>query len=101
KNVIFQKVREAERGAMLANYRDRIGSLVQGVILRYDGRNAVVDLGRGQGIMPPEEQMRGEFYRPNLRLVMLIKEIKETPRGEQVMLSRADENLVIKLFERE
>lgn len=101
KNVIFQKVREAERGAMLANYRDRIGTLVQGVVMRYDGRNAVVDLGRGQGIMPPEEQMRGEFYRPNLRIVLLIQDIRETPRGEQVILSRADEQLVIKLFERE
>ena len=101
KNVIFQKVREAERGAMLANFRDRLNTLVQGVVLRYDGRNAVVDLGRGQGIMPPEEQMRGEFYRPNLRIVMLIKDIRETPRGEQVILSRADEQLVVKLFERE
>jgi N utilization substance protein A len=101
KNVIFQKVREAERDAMLANYRDRIGTLVQGTILRYDGRNAVVDLGRGQGLMPPEEQMRGEFYRPNLRVVVLIKDIRDTVRGEQVIVSRADKDLVIKLFERE
>jgi N utilization substance protein A len=101
KNVIFQKVREAERDAMLSNYRDKIGTLAQGVILRYDGRNAVVDLGRGQALMPPEEQMRGEFYRPNLRIVVLIKDIRETPRGEQVIVSRADKDLIVRLFERE
>jgi N utilization substance protein A len=61
----------------------------------------VVDLGRGHGWMPPEEQMRGEFYRLNSRIAVLIKDIRETPRGETVIVSRADKNLVSKLFERE
>lgn len=101
KNVIFQKVREAERDAMLEDFESRMGTIAQGVVLRYDGRNAIVDLGRGQGIMPPEEQMRGEFYKPNLRITVLIKEIRETFRGRQVIVSRADKDLIVKLFERE
>jgi len=101
KNVIFQKVREAERDALIDDYSERVGTLVQGTVIRYDGRNAIVDLGRGQGIMPPEEQMHGEFYRPNLRLTVLVKEIEENERGRQIIVSRADEQLVIKLFERE
>lgn len=101
KNVIFQKVREAERGAMLAAYKERMGEISTGIVIRYDGRNAIVDLGRGQAIMPPREQMRGEFYRPNLRMVVLIKGIEDTFRGDQVIVSRADEQLVVKLFERE
>lgn len=101
KNVIFQKVREAERDSMLANYRDKIGTLATATVIRYDGRNAIVDLGRGQGMLPPEEQMRGEFYRPNLRITVLIKDIQETFRGEQIIVSRADKDLIVKLFERE
>lgn len=101
KNVIFQKVREAERDALIADFSDRIGTLAQATVIRYDGRNTVVDLTRGQGIMPPEEQMHGEFYRPNLRLTVLIKSIEEGPRGKQIVVSRADKDLIVKLFERE
>lgn len=101
KNVIFQKVREFERDALISDFSDRMGTLSQGTVIRYDGRNAIVDLGRGQAVMPPEEQMHGEFYRPNLRLTFLIKEIRETLRGKQIVVSRADKDLVMKLFERE
>ncbi len=101
KNVIFQKVREAERDALISDFSDRLGTLSQGLIVRYDGKNAIVDLGRGQAIMPPEEQMRGEFYKPNMRITVLIKEIRETFRGKQIVVSRADKDLIVKLFERE
>lgn len=101
KNVIFQKVREAERDSMLSNYRDRIGTLTPATVIRYDGRNAIVDLGRGQAMLPPEEQMRGEFYRSNLRVTVLIKDIQDTFRGEQIIVSRADKDLIVRLFERE
>lgn len=101
KNVIFQKVREAERDSMLENYRSKIGTLSPATVIRYDGRNAIVDLGRGQAFLPPEEQMRGEFYRPNLRVTVLIKDIQDTFRGEQIIVSRADKDLIVKLFERE
>ncbi|MBP6933343.1 transcription termination/antitermination protein NusA, partial [Candidatus Woesebacteria bacterium] len=63
--------------------------------------NVIVDIGRGQGFMPPEEQMRGEFYRLNQRLAVLIKDIEETSRGQQIIVSRSDARLVLKLFERE
>ena len=66
-----------------------------------DRRSVVVDLGRGHGWMPPEEQMRGEFYRLNSRIAVLIKDIRETSRGDTIVVSRADKNLVAKLFERE
>ena len=100
KQVILQKVREAEREHILAEYQEKIGQIVTAQVLRMDRGRVILDLGRGQGIMPPEEQMRGEFYRINSRIVVLIKEIAETNRGRQVIVSRADKDLVKKLFER-
>ncbi len=101
KQVILQKVREAEREHILSEYQSKIGDIVTAQILRMDRGRVILDLGRGQGVMPPEEQMRGEFYRINSRIVVLIKEIAETYRGRQVIVSRADKDLVKKLFERE
>lgn len=101
KQVILQKIRLSERDTVIAAYRDRIGEIVTGQVLRMQGRNVIMDIGRGQGFMPPEEQMRGEFYRLNQRMAVLIKDIQETPRGEQIIVSRGDANLVVKLFERE
>lgn len=66
-----------------------------------DGRSVVLDLGRGQGYMPPEEQMRGEFYKLNSRITVYIKEIRDNFKGKQIICSRADKQLVAKLFERE
>jgi N utilization substance protein A len=65
------------------------------------GPNVIVDIGRGQGFMPPEEQMRGEFYRLNQRMAVLVKDIQESTRGQQIIVSRADARLVEQLFERE
>ena len=101
KQVILQKIRLSERDTIIAAYRDRIGEVVTGQVLRMQARNVVMDIGRGQGFMPPEEQMRGEFYRLNQRMAVLIKDIQETPRGEQIVVSRSDAKLVEQLFERE
>ena len=101
KQVILQKIREAEKKSILSDFADRIGDIVNGMVLRMDGKNVIVDIGRGQGIMPPEEQMRGEFYRMNSRITVYVKEIRETHRGESIIVSRADKELVAKLFERE
>ncbi len=101
KQVILQKIREAEKNQVLSDYTDKIGEIVTGQVLRMDGRMVVVDIGRGQGYMPPEEQMRGEFYKMNARITVLIKEIRETHRGRLIIVSRADKQLVAKLFERE
>lgn len=101
KQVILQKIRESEKDQVISEYEARMGEIVNGQILRMDGRMVVLDIGRGQGYMPPEEQMRGEFYKMNNRVVVLVKEIRETHRGKLIIVSRSDKQLVAKLFERE
>lgn len=101
KQVILQKIREAEKDSIIQDYEERVGEIVSGMILRMDGKFVVIDIGRGQGVMPPEEQMRGEFYRMNSRITVFIKDIRETMRGRTIIVSRADKELVSKLFERE
>lgn len=101
KQVVLQKIRRSERDKVIAAYRDQLGELVTAKVLRMQGRSVIMDIGRGQAMMPPEEQMRGEFYRLNQHLAVLIKDIQETGKGEQIIVSRADSRLVEKLFERE
>jgi len=71
------------------------------MVQRMDGYNVIVDIGRGQGVMPPEEQIRNEYYKLNSRISILIKEIAETSRGEAVIISRSDPKLLAGLFARE
>lgn len=101
KQVILQRVREAEKDAIIEEYQERVGSMVSGMVLRFDSGNVVVDIGRGQGIMPPEEQIRSEYYKLNQRVVVLIKEIRDTARGRTIIVSRATPDLVKELFARE
>jgi N utilization substance protein A len=101
KQVILQKIREAEKDAIIGEYQDKIGTLVNGMVLRFDGKFIICDIGRGQGLMPPEEQARDEHYRLNQRLTFYIKDIRETIKGQQIIVSRADPELVIGLFKRE
>ena len=101
KQVILQKIRESEKDQIISDYQDKVGEIVTGTVLRMDGRMVVVDIGRGQGFMPPEEQMRGEFYRMNARITVYISDIRETHKGSTIIVSRADKELVSKLFERE
>lgn len=101
KQVILQKIRQSEKDQVISDYQDKIGGIVTGQVLRMRGRTVLVDVGRGQAEMPPEEQMRGEFYRNNQRLAVLLKEIRETHKGRTIIVSRADTSLVSKLFERE
>lgn len=101
KQVILQKVREAEKEAIISEYEHKIGTVVNGMVLRFEGKTAIVDIGRAQAIMPPEEQATEEYYRLNQRLAIYIKEIRETPRGQQVVVSRSDPELVRKLFAKE
>lgn len=101
KQVILQKIRESEKQQIISDYENKIGEIVNGQVLRMDRGAVIVDIGRGQGWMPPEEQMRGEFYRANARITVFIKDIRETHRGQRIVVSRADKDLVIKLFERE
>lgn len=107
KQVILQKIREAERDATIAEYRERVGEIINGMVLRLDGPNIIVDLSggqnvnRGQGIMPPEDQVRSEYYRLNSRFAFLITDIRETVRGEAIIVSRTSPKLVECLFARE
>lgn len=101
KQVIMQRVREAEKDAILNEYEDKIGTMVTGMILRFDGPNVVVDIGRGQAIMPPAEAIPNEFYRLNQRIAVFIKEIRETYKGKAIVVSRSAPELVKELFARE
>lgn len=101
KQVILQKIRESEKDKVIADFQEKVGEIVNAQILRMDGRAVILDIGRGQGYMPPEEQMRGEFYKMNNRITVLIKEIRDSHKGKRVIVSRADKQLVAKLFERE
>ncbi|HUV72231.1 MAG TPA: transcription termination factor NusA [Clostridia bacterium] len=101
RNIIIQKIREAEKNSILEEYEKRVGTLVNGMILRFDGDNIVVDIGKGEAIMPPSEQNRGESYRLNMRLAFYLEGIRETMRGRQIIVSRAHEGLVESLFRRE
>lgn len=101
KQVIHQKIREAEKGAIMDEFSNRIGTLISGMILRFDGPDVRVDLGRAEGLMPKEERVPNERLNPNQRLTFLLKEINDTPKGRQIILSRASGEFVKKLFERE
>lgn len=101
KQVILQKIRESEKEQVIADFSTKLGQIMVVQVLRMEGKTVVVDLGRGMGYMPPEEQVRGEFYRLNDRITVQIKEIKETNRGRSVIVSRATKELVSLLFARE
>lgn len=101
KQVILQQVREAERDSILADFSGKVGTIISAMVLRYDGKNVIFDVGRGQAVMPPEEQMRGEFYRMNTRLTVYVTDIRETLKGRAIIVSRAAKELVRELFARE
>jgi N utilization substance protein A len=103
KQVIIQRVREAERDMVYNEYKDRVSELVTGIVRRFDKGNLIVDLdfGRTDAILPRREQTPRETYRPNDRVQAIIKEVRRSSREPQVVLSRADPSLLMKLFEAE
>lgn len=101
KQVILQRIREAEKTAILSDYSQKVGTVVSGMILRFEGQNIIVDIGRAEGVMPPQEQVPSEHYRLNQRLAFYIVEIRETTRGSEIIVSRAHKGLVLGLFRRE
>lgn len=98
KQVIMQRLNEAERGTILAEYEGKIGTVISGSIQRQEGNTFFVDLGRAEGVLLLSEQVRTEMYHQNQRLKFLVKEIRETSRGSEVIVSRSDTNLVKALF---
>jgi N utilization substance protein A len=101
KQVILQRIREAEKQAVLADFQTKVGMIVSGMVLRFDGPNVIVDIGRTQAVMPPQEQSQGERYHLNQRLTFYIEGIRETTRGNEIIVSRAHKGLVEGLFRRE
>jgi len=101
KQVILQKIREAERESVLEEFQSRQGELVSGIIQRVEGRIVFVDLGKTLGVLPKEEQVPGEFYRPGQRLKFYLLSVEDQPRGPSLVLSRAYPKFISKLFELE
>ncbi|HEX2732442.1 MAG TPA: transcription termination factor NusA [Polyangiaceae bacterium] len=102
KQVLLQRVRDAERDLIYNEFKDRRGELIRGIVRRFEkGHTVVVDLGKTEGILPYREQTPRETYRPGDRIVAYVKEIDRDARGPMVILSRSHPQLVEKLFESE
>lgn len=101
KQVILQKIREAEKETISSEYRSKEGEIISGIVQRIEGHTIFVDIGKTLGILNREEQIMGEFYRPGQRLKFYILKVEDTPKGSVVVLSRAYPKLISKLFELE
>jgi N utilization substance protein A len=101
KQVILQRLREAEREIVLAEYEDKINTIVNGVVSRVEGRIVRVELGKAQGIMPASEQIQGERYYPGQRLKFYLKDVEKGFRGPQLIVSRGCKEFVEQLFRAE
>ena len=101
KQVILQRLREAEREIVLNEYEDKIGSIVNGIVNRVEGRVVRVELGKAQGIMPISEQIQGERYYPGQRLKLFLKDVEKSFRGPQLIVSRGSKEFIDLLFRNE
>jgi len=101
KQVINQKIREAERARVVAEYEPRVGEIVVGIVKRVERGNVYVDLGRGEGVMYREDLLPRESFRQGDRVRTYLREVRNQPKGALIYLSRADAGMVLKLFEQE
>jgi len=101
RQVIVQKVREAERDVVFKEFNDKIGQLVNGIVLRHEKGAYFIDLGKTEAVLPAREQVPRENYRRGDRLRAFVLEVKDTSKGPQVVLSRSHPDFVAKLFEME
>lgn len=101
KQVVLQRLREAEREVVLAEYEDKIGTVVNGTVQRVEPRVVRVEIGKANGIIPQSEQIQGEFYSVGSRIKVFIKDIERENRGPQLILSRGNEQFVEYLFRQE
>lgn len=99
KQVILQRVREAERDSVFDEFKEKEGDVISGIVQRVEGRLVFMDLGRAIGVLPPDEQVRGERYRVGERIKALLLRVEKMPRGPSIYLSRSHPRLVAKLFE--
>ena len=101
KQVVVQRIREAERGMVFEKFSSRENDIVNGVVQRLENRNVYIDLGRAEAILMPNEQIPGEVYQPHDRIKTYIVEVKKTNKGPQIMVSRTHPGLLKRLFELE
>ena len=101
KQVVIQRLREAENDAVLSEYEDKIGTVVTGLVTRVEPKIVRIDLGRANGIMPKSEQIDGEYYSVGSRIKVLIKNIERGEKGAQLILSRGSAEFVEYLFRQE
>ena len=101
KQVIFQKVREAERENIFAEYNQRVGEVLNAMVKRFENGDLIVEIGRVEAVLPRKEQSRAESYATGERIRAVIKGVNRSAKGPQIVLSRTDPALLIKLFEQE
>ena len=101
KQVILQRIREAEREIIMEEYEDKIGTVINGIVSRVEGNITRVDLGKAQGIMPRSEQIQGERYFPGQRVKVFLKDVERGFRGPQLVVSRANTQFIEWLFRSE
>lgn len=101
KQVIVQKLRDAERDNIFNEFKERRGEILNGIVKRFEHGDMVVDLGKTEAILPQKEQVPGESYRPTERVRAYLVDVKKTSKGPQIILSRTHPGMVAKLFEME
>ncbi|MCS6775608.1 MAG: transcription termination factor NusA [Chloroherpetonaceae bacterium] len=101
RQVMMQRIREAERRKIFDEFSERVGEVMTGVVQRREGRNVVVNLGKLEALLPVQEQVETEPYRSNDRIKVYVLEVRETTRGAQVIVSRTHPSLIRRLFELE
>ena len=103
KQVILQKIRETEKDVVITEFKAKLGEIVLGQVFRIANGVITLDLGKShaQGVMPQSEQVATEMYRINQRLKVLVKDIRQSPKGTEIIVSRSDPDFVKKLFEQE
>jgi len=101
KQVIIQKIREAERGIVYQEYKDKEGKILTGTVQKFDGKNVIIDFDKISAILPPVEQIRGERYRTGDRLKIYVLSVNLTTRGPEILVSRSHSEIVKNLFQNE
>ena len=101
KQVIIQKIREAERNMVFDDYKDYEGKIITGTIQRVEGRKVLVDLGRGTGLLPSDLQVSRDHYRPGSRMKFYVASVAMSVRGPEIILSRSDIGMVREIFKQE
>lgn len=101
KQVLYQRVREAEREKIFDEYHDRVGDIVNGTVRRFERGDIIIDLGQSEAVVPKREQSRHERYSQGERIRAVVIDVHTQPKGQQIVLSRTDPRLLVKLFEME